>query len=112
MDDMGSDDSAMNDASLLDGMETLEDDMLLDGGEGGAGGPKRTLQYQTFMALKELGLVIAVALMVGIIFMLMIYLEKSWNYLSESYNKRFGEEKEDDVEDPAALVGTFKRYKN
>jgi len=107
------DDMAMDESSLLDGMEQEgEFDMMLDGEGDGKGAQTRSLQYQSLLALKELGLVIAVALMVGIIFMLMIWLEKGWNNLSELYNKKFGEEKEDDVEDPAALVGTFKRYKN
>ena len=114
MDDMGGDDATMDmDSTLLDGMET-EGDMenILGGDESGQGGSTRSLQFQTLLALKELGLVIAVALLVGIIFMLMISLEKAWNGLSDYYNKKFGEEKEDDEEDPAALVGTFKRYKN
>ena len=113
MDDMGDmDDQSMNDASLMDSIDTLEEGMMGIDGEG-TGGTKLTLQHQTILALQELGLVIAVALMVGIIFMIMIYVEKSVNSISEYYNKRFGEEpKEMDEEDPAALVGTFKRYKN
>jgi hypothetical protein len=102
----------MDESSLLDGMETEMDDEVLDGGEDGQGGATRSLQFQTLLAIQELGLVIGVALTVGILFMLMIYLEKGWNTLSEIYHKRFVEENEDDIEDPAALVGTFKRYKN
>ena len=113
MDDMGSDDSAMNDASLLDGMEMEGDEeMLISGGDDGVVGKPQSLKLQSLLALQELGIVIAVALMVGIIFMMMILLEKTMNSVSEFYNKRFGEGEEEDVEDPAALVGTFKRYKN
>ena len=110
---MGSDDSAMNDASLLDGMEMEGDeDMLISGGDDGVVGKPQSLKMQSLLALQELGIVIAVALMVGIIFMMMILLEKTMNSVSEFYNKRFGEGEEEDAEDPAALVGTFKRYKN
>ena len=113
MDDMGDmDDQSMNDASLLDSIDGPEEDTMFGSEGDGVGGSKKSLQYQTILALQELGLVIAVALMVGIIFMLMISVEKLWNSLSEYYYKRFGDEKEEDEEDPAALVGTFKRYKN
>ena len=105
------DDQSMNDASLLDSIDSLDETMMGMEGEG-IGGSKLTLQHQTILALQELGLVIAVALMVGIIFMIMIYVEKSVNSISDYYNKRFGDGPEDDEEDPAALVGTFKRYKN
>ena len=113
MDDMGDmDDQSMNDASLLDSMDELGEDTVFGADGDGAGGQKQTLQFQTIRALQELGLVIAVALMVGIIFMSMISVEKLWNSISDYYYKRFGDVQEDDEEDPAALVGTFKRYKN
>ena len=46
--------------------------------------------------------------------MLMIFVEKIWDQVMTAYQKKFGgyKENEYDVEDPAALVGTFKRYKN
>ena len=72
------DDQSMNDASLLDSIDSLDETMMGMEGEG-VGGSKLTLQHQTILALQELGLVIAVALMVGIIFMIMIYVEKSVN---------------------------------
>jgi len=108
MDDMG-----MDESSLLDGLETVgdEDDMM-DDLDGAQGGKTLSLQRQSILALQEFGIVIGVALLVGVIFMLMIYLEKFWNSVSDFYHKRFGDYKEDDEEDPAALVGTFKRYKN
>lgn len=95
--------------------------MDLDNAGGGMMGPMGSgmgtkkmanLKVQTLLALQELGIVVAVAFMVGGIFMLMIFVEKIWDQVMTAYNKRFGAYKEDDVEDPAALVGTFKRYKN
>ena len=51
--------------------------------------------------------------MVATIFLLMVFTEKLWISISSKYNKTFGKQRaEDDVEDPPALVGTFKRYKN
>jgi len=69
------------------------------------------MKVQTLLALQELGIVIGVAFMVGIIFMVMIYVEKFCISVCEVYQKKFGSD-EEDPEDPAALVGTFKRYKN
>ena len=73
---------------------------------------KPNLQFQTILALQQLGIILAVILMVATIFMVMISLEKTWTLLLEYYNKKFGDEKVDDIEDPAALVGTFRQYKN
>ena len=114
MDDMGSDDSGGGDAgmdpSLLEGQEGEFEDTMFDGGPGGNGGGTASLKVQTLLALKELGIVIAVALMVVIIFFLMIFIEKAWISMSDLYQKKV-KKVEEDVEDPAALVGTFKRYK-
>lgn len=57
-------------------------------------------------------MVIGVAFMVAGIFLLMVYMEKLGTSVISKYNKHFGKDNTDDVEDPAALVGTFKRYKN
>ena len=98
---------------------SLMDPELTGGGMIGANGlgshaNLANLQVQTLLALQELGIVVAVAFMVGGIFMLMIFVEKIWDQVMTAYQKKFGTYKEDDVEnaDPAALVGTFKRYKN
>jgi len=100
------------DPSLMD--VDIGGEELLDSGGLGFGNQKKlaNLKVQTLLALQELGIVIAVAFMVGGIFMLMIFLEKIWDSVMTVYQKKFGGYKEDDVEDPAALVGTFKRYKN
>ena len=102
----------MVDPSLMD--VDIGGEELLDSGGLGFGNQKKlaNLKVQTLLALQELGIVIAVAFMVGGIFMLMIFLEKIWDSVMTVYQKKFGGYKEDDVEDPAALVGTFKRYKN
>ena len=72
------------------------------------------------LCLKKLGLfyvgatvsVIGVALMVGILFFLMIAVEQTFEWLGTQISKLFGGTKSADPEDPAALVGSFKRYKN
>lgn len=55
---------------------------------------------------------IGVALMVGILFFLMIAVENTFEWLGNQISKIFGvRKKSKDPEDPAALVGSFKRYK-
>ena len=109
----GGDDSALMDPSLMGG-----DDGGGEGFEGPGGlgfGNQNKIanpKVQTLLALQELGIVIGVAFMVGGIFMLMIYFEKMWDQVMTACQKKIGTYKEEDVEDPAALVGTFKRYKN
>lgn len=57
--------------------------------------------------------VIGVALMVAMLFCLMLAVDKMLEWISEQWTKRFGgkQGKQNDPEDPAALVGSFKRYK-
>ena len=55
---------------------------------------------------------IGVALMVGILFFLMIAVEQTMDWMGNQMSKMFGSKKSKDPEDPAALVGSFKRYKN
>ena len=50
--------------------------------------------------------------MVGCLFFLMIAIDKILDFISEQWAKISGKEKAPDPEDPAALVGSFKRYKN
>ena len=110
------------------GSEGADDSALLEttlGGEGNAGffgqsgGPElsaiENLKIQTLLALQELGIVIGVAFMVASIFMLMVLTEKVIVSLHSRYHRKFGRLRGIDVDaeaDPAALVGTFKRYKN
>jgi hypothetical protein len=105
------------------GGEDLMDPSLLEGAMGGGNniygkGERekfvvKSLELQTLYALQELGIVVGVTIMVAFIFLLMVYTEKLFNGAVSKYHKRFGEPPtEMDAEDPAALVGTFKRYKN
>ena len=112
MSDIGVEDTYVNDHSFWDDLDSGENYVENSVQRTTVFEQKPSLQFQTILALQQLGLVISVVLMVATIFMVMIFLEKSWNMLIEYYNKRFGEEDVDDAEDPAALVGTFKRYKN
>ena len=112
----GGDMADLTDPSLMGDMDDGAVGVMGSGGLG-LGNHKKlaNLKVQTLLALQELGIVIAVAFMVGGIFMLMIYLEKMSDAVMTAYQKKFGGYKEEDVEDPAkaaALVGTFKRYKN
>ena len=116
MDDMGSDDAGaggdMVDPSLMEG-----DDMGAALGMGG-GGPgsmaaAMSLKTQTLLALQELGILIGVAFMVAFLFVIMIMAEKVCDSVNNIYHKKFHPDEEDpESADPAALVGTFKRYKN
>ena len=51
--------------------------------------------------------------MVGILFMLNIGVEMCFDAICEKVSEAFGKQKIPDIEDqdPAGLVGTFKRYK-
>ncbi len=70
-------------------------------------------QSQTLLALQELGIMMGVAFMMAFMFMLIVYAEKLIDFLSLGYRRYFSKKEEEDEEaDPAALVGTFKRYKN
>ena len=107
------------------GGEELLDPSLLEGDQGGDINPNKALgkggsgtrqvvnlEDQTLLALQELGIVIGVAIMVASIFMLMVFMEKLFNSVVTKYHKRFGGSHDIADEDPAQLVGTFKRYKN
>ena len=54
---------------------------------------------------------VGVALLVGILFALNIGLELLFDAICEKCEDMFGAKKIHKVENPAALVGTFKRYK-
>lgn len=50
--------------------------------------------------------------MCALLFFLMIAVDRFLDWLNEKWNTHFGGDKvDDDPEDPAALVGSFKRYK-
>uniref|UniRef100_A0A0K2TN58 Uncharacterized protein n=1 Tax=Lepeophtheirus salmonis TaxID=72036 RepID=A0A0K2TN58_LEPSM len=114
MDDGGGDDMGMDLDSLGIGSDGDDANNLINGlNKFGNGKDSQNLQIQTLFALQELGIVIGVAFMVGLIFLLMISVEKVCDEVTMQYNRYFGAgEKNDDAENPADLVGTFKRYKN
>jgi hypothetical protein len=68
---------------------------------------------QSILAMQQFAVLVGVALMVGILFMLNIGLDLLIDWISEAMTNLFCKKKiADDVEKaPAALVGTFKRYK-
>ena len=118
MDDGGGDTGGDDMSDVLDptlmGMGGQNNGLMYGAGAYGPGGSVSSLanlKVQTLLALQELGVVVGVAFMVAGIFLLMVYMEKFWTSVVTRYNKKFGNPV-DDVEDPAALVGTFKRYKN
>ena len=110
--EIGIEDSYVTDQSFWGETESENDHMQFEVYRTELYDHKPNLHFQTILALQQLGLIPSVILMVATIFMVMISLEKTWNSLFEFYNKKFGDEKVDDVEDPAALVGTFRQYKN
>ena len=56
-------------------------------------------------------IIVGVCLLVGGGFMLMVWVELTLIWLSEKISSMFGKQQEKDPENPAALVGSFKRYK-
>ncbi len=96
----------------------LDPAMMGEAGTGGGGGlllpgnmNRAKLAAQSIVAIQEFGMVIGVGLLVGTLFFLMIYLEKLTTFLSEKFHNVCGNGSKDE-ENPADLVGTFKRYKN
>lgn len=74
---------------------------------------EKNLGEQTVQAALQFGVLVAVALMVGLLFMLNIWAEICFDAIVEKICDCIGSKEEPDIEnqDPAALVGTFKRYK-
>ena len=56
-------------------------------------------------------IIVGVCLLVGGGFLLMVWVELTIIWLSEKISNMFGKQQEKDPENPAALVGSFKRYK-
>jgi hypothetical protein len=54
---------------------------------------------------------IGVALLCGVLFMLMVGFELVYDWIKDKLQTMVGRKKVLEVADPAALVGTFKRYK-
>ena len=68
-------------------------------------------KIQTFEII-SLFLVVGVCLMVGILFFMMIAIETAYDWIFSKIKTVVGAKKTTDPEDPASLVGSFKRYKN
>ena len=66
---------------------------------------------QTLLAAQQLGIIVGVALLVGGGFMLMVGIELTAGWALEKVYKLCGKKISEDPEDPAALVGSVKRYK-
>ena len=75
----------------------------------------RNLKAETLLALVELGVIAAVFMMVAAVYIAMIGAEAGLGKMKRAYRRRFGSPDDEErcaVLDPAARVGTFKRYKN
>jgi len=74
---------------------------------------EQTIAEQSVQAALQFGVLVGVALMVGILFMVNIGVEMCFDAICERVSEAFGKQKIPDIEDqdPAGLVGTFKRYK-
>jgi len=102
------------------GMDMDMDSML--GGDTGATGDgagpgttakKKTFEEESIDALKQLGFILGVAIMVGFMFFLMIMVEKGLEKVGEKYQEITGKTADPEMheKDPASLVGSFSRYK-
>jgi len=75
----------------------------------------RNLKAETLLALLELGVIASVFMMVAAVYIAMIAAEAGLGKVRRAYRRRFGSPDDEErcaVLDPAARVGTFKRYKN
>ena len=73
--------------------------------------PAKSISEQTHAALLQFGVLVAVSLLVGVLFFVNIGIELLLDKIFEKLSKLFGSRHKDEEIDPAALVGTFKRYK-
>lgn len=71
-----------------------------------------SLMAETQNALQQFSIVVGVCLMVGILFFLLIAIETTYDWIITKLKNMVGTKKTSDPEDPASLVGSFKRYKN
>merc|ERR1712098_468199 len=79
-------------------------------GSEGESGKVLTQIQQTTRALQQLGVILSAAFLVSFLFMVMMAVEKTWEQLMKNYENCEGKGQRQE-DDPAALVGTFKRYK-
>lgn len=74
---------------------------------------QKSISDQTVQAALQFGVLVAVALLVGILFMVNVGVELLCISIGEKFTAKFKTHKKPDIEDldPASLVGSFKRYK-
>jgi len=72
---------------------------------------RKTAWEQTILALQQLGVIVFVALLVGGGFVTMVWIELALGWVWDKLSDSLGRQKVKDPENPAALVGSFKRYK-
>lgn len=109
MDDLGTEDMDAGNDCQTTGTCTPEDGL----GVSKLNLPSPSLFEQSMLAAQQFGVIVGVALLVGSLFMLMIAVEIGLEWLDNKCAKACGRKNIKDVEapDPAALVGSFKRYK-
>jgi len=61
----------------------------------------------------QFGVLVGVALMVGILFLISVWADMLYSSICDKFTEKFAKVQPVDIEDqdPATLVGTFKRYK-
>lgn len=72
------------------------------------------MMESTITGIQQFGMLVGVALMVIFLFLLNVCLEMTFDKIVDSFSERYKPTKKADEEianDPASLVGTFKRYK-
>jgi len=79
----------------------------------GAEDDKKSIAHQTTQAALQFGVLVGVALLVGVLFMINVGVELMCISISEKFSEKFNRQRTPDIEDldPASLVGSFKRYK-
>jgi len=90
-------------------VEDLAGDTGLPAGTGE--GDRLSWGEQTILAVQQFSMILGVILLVGSCFLLMIGTEIFLGWLEDQCSRLMGREKEEETDDPAALVGSFKRYK-
>jgi len=73
----------------------------------------KSIAHQTVQAALQFGVLVGVALMVGILFMINVWADMLYTSIVERFQQKFSKNPPVDIEnqDPATLVGSFKRYK-
>lgn len=75
--------------------------------------PTKTIAEQTLQAALQFGVLVGVCLMVGLLFMFNVWADMLYSHICDRFTQKFSKSPPVDIEDqdPASLVGSFKRYK-